>query len=246
MLISMPVTAAEFVAELTALATQEQRAKYARFFPPAERRPGDDFVGVPMGAVFSLAKQSVMMPLDEIELLLESDIHEARVAAVKSMAVQYAARTATPEHRQALVDLYLRRHDRVDSWDLVDLGAPYIIGPHLKDGDRELLDRLAASGSPWERRTALYATLAFLRRGDANDAARLGEQLIHDPHESVRKAVGTILRSVGDVDLDRLRAILDRHAATMPRVTLRMATEKLERTERDRWLAVQRQVAAES
>lgn len=236
----MPVTAAEFIAELERRATPEQREKYVRFFPIADRRPGDEFLGVPMGVVFDLAKQSTAMPLDEIEMLLEWDVHEARVAGVKTMAVQYAAKGSSPEHRHSLVELYLRRHDRIDGWDLVDLGAPSIIGPHLVDGDRRLLDRLAASASPWERRTALYATLAFLRRKDAADAARLAEQLVDDPHESVQKAVGTILRGVGDVDRDRLRDILDRHAATMPRVTLRMAIEKLDRAERDRWLGAQR------
>lgn len=236
----MPVTAVEFIAELEPLATEAQRAKYLRFFPLGERRSGDEFLGVPMGAVFELAKGSSRMPLDEVERLLESDIHEVRVGAVKTMAVQYGAKAAPGELRQALVDLYLRRHDRIDSWDLVDLGAPYIIGPHLLDGGRELLDSLSASESPWERRTALYSTLAFLRRKDADDAARLTELLINDPHDSVRKAVGTILRSIGDVDPEQLRAVLDRHAATMPRVTLRMAIEKLDRAERDQWLAAQR------
>lgn len=236
----MPVTAAEFIAELESRATEGQRTKYVRFFPPAERRAGDEFLGVPMGDVFALSKQSTALPLDEIERLLESDVHEGRVAGVKTMAVQYAAKTSSPEHRQALVDLYLRRHDRIDGWDLVDLGAPSIIGPHLVDRDRGLLDRLASSDSPWERRTALYATLAFLRRKDADDAARLAERLVDDPHDSVQKAVGTILRAVGDVDVERLRGILGRHAATMPRVALRMAIEKLDRAERDRWLAAQR------
>jgi hypothetical protein len=144
----MPVTAAEFLSELESLATDEQRAKYVHFFPTAERRAGDEFLGVPMGVVFGLAKRSTGMPLNELELLLECDIREARASAVTTMAVQFASKSVTPEHRQALVDLYLRRHDRVDSWDLVDLGAPSIIGPHLRDGDRGLLDRLAASASP--------------------------------------------------------------------------------------------------
>jgi 3-methyladenine DNA glycosylase AlkD len=65
--------------------------------------------------------------------------------------------------------------------------------------------------------------------------------LIQDPHDSVRKAVGTILRSVGDVERETLLALLARRAATMPRVTLRMAIEKLDRGERDRWLAAQRE-----
>lgn len=37
---------------------------------------------------------------------------------------------------------------------------------------------------------------------------------------------------------DRLRAFLRPRAATMPRVMLRYAIEKLDKTERDRWLAM--------
>lgn len=230
-------TAALALAELDALATVEQRTRYERFFPPAARRPGDTFLGVPMGRVFELAKRLVAMPLAEVEALLDSETHEARATAVKILALRAQARTATPDQLEEIAGLYLRRHDRIDAWDLVDLGAPYVLGRHLRDRDRGMLDELAASASPWERRSALYATIAFLRAKEADDAARLAERLIDDPHESVRKAVGTILRGVGDIDRERLRAILDRHAATMPRIALRMAIEKLEEAERAGYLA---------
>lgn len=228
----MVATAASVLRELEQLASDQQRARYERFFPLGSRRPGDEFLGVPMGQVFALAGRMIELPLDHVESLLESEVHEARATAVKILALRAQAKSVTPEEREQLVSLYLRRHDRIDAWDLVDLGAPYLLGPHLRDRDRGLLDELAASPSPWERRSALYATVAFLRAGDSDDAARIAERLIDDPHESVQKAVGTILRGVGDVDLPRLRAILDRHAGTMPRVALRMAIEKLGPDER--------------
>ena len=83
----MPVAADEFLTELRSLATDAQRTAYERFFPLDTRRPGDEFLGVPMGRVFDLAKRSTGMPLAEIERLLESEIHEARAGAVKTMAV---------------------------------------------------------------------------------------------------------------------------------------------------------------
>ena len=85
---------------------------------------------------------------------------------------------------------------------------------------------------------ALYATVTLIRAGQTDDAFRIAERLVDDPHEYVQKAVGTILRTAGDHDPDRLRGILDRHAATMPRPALRMAIEKLDRAERDRYLAL--------
>ncbi len=222
-------TAGTFIAALEADATEAERVKYERYFPPATMRPGDHFIGVPMGRVFALAGEFTHLPLGEVEQLLESDIHEARAGAVKVLALRAAARGAREHIRAESFDLYLRRHDRIDSWDLVDLGAPYIVGPFLFDKPRDLLDRLAESESPWERRTALYATVAFVRTGQVDDAFRIAERLIDDSHEYVQKAVGTVLRTAGDRAPERLRAVLDRHAATMPRVALRMAVEKVDK-----------------
>jgi len=233
-------TAAAFVAALEAEASEAERVKYERYFPPAAMRSGDHFVGVPMGRVFALAGEFVHLPLDEIEQLLESDVHEARAGAVKVLALRASARGAREHVRSESFELYLRRHDRIDSWDLVDLGAPYIVGPFLFDKPRDLLDQLAASESPWERRTALYATVAFVRTGQVDDAFRISERLIDDPHDTVQKAVGTVLRAAGDRAPERLRAVLDRHAATMARVSLRMAIEKLDKPHRDHYLAMGR------
>lgn len=230
-------TAEAFIAALQAEANEDERVKYERYFPAATMRPGDEFIGVPMGRVFALADEFSHLPLGEIERLLESDIHEARAGAVKVLALRAAARGARENSRAESFELYLRRHDRIDSWDLVDLGAPYIVGPYLFDKPRDLLDQLAASESPWERRTALYATIAFVRTGQVDDAFRIAERLIDDPHDSVQKAVGTVVRTAGDRAPERLRSVLDRHAATMPRVALRMAIEKLDHRGRDHYLA---------
>ena len=45
-------------------------------------------------------------------------------------------------------DLYLRRHDRINNWDLVDRAAPHVVGEYLVDNDRSVLDRLATSAIP--------------------------------------------------------------------------------------------------
>ena len=45
----------------------------------------DIFLGVKMGNVFALAKEFMFMDLEEVEKLLQSPIHEARVGAVSIM-----------------------------------------------------------------------------------------------------------------------------------------------------------------
>ena len=183
---------------------------------------------VGMGQVFALAKTCMDMTPTEIEALLESPNHLAKVGAVSVMDFQARDRKSTPERRQALFDLYLRRHDRIDTWDLVDRSAIWVVGEHLRDKPRDVLYELARSERPMERRTAILATFAFIRRDDLDDAYQIAELLVDDQEDLVHKAVGWMLREAGKRDEPRLLAFLDRHAATMPRVMLRYAIEKLD------------------
>jgi len=192
---------------------------------------------VGMGQVFALAKASMDMSLHEIETLLEQDEHLARVGAVSVMDFQARSHKTTLERRQALFDLYLRRHDRIDTWDLVDRSAIWVVGEHLRDKPRDALYELARSDRPMERRTAILSTFAFIRHGELDDSYRIAEMLIGDDEDLVHKAVGWMLREAGKRDEARLLAFLDQHAASMPRVMVRYAIEKLDPEVRKRYLA---------
>ncbi|WP_208322491.1 DNA alkylation repair protein [Mumia sp. ZJ430] len=226
------VSAAQFVAALLPMATDEQRVKYQRFFP------GDDtFVGVRMGAIFGLAKEFLAMPVDELEVLLDHDVREVRVGACSIMGKAAARKRVTEERHEELYDLYLRRHDRIDGWDLVDLGAYQVVGSWLVERPRDPLYALARSDFWPERRTAIVATAAFIGREDVADTFAISALLLDDPEPLVHKGAGWMLRYAGDVDRDALRGFLDTHAATMPRVMLRTALEKFDKPERAAYLA---------
>ena len=224
-----PLTSARFLAALRALATPDAVPDVSRFFRPDPNAPSQDnrFLGVTPGRVFPLAKQFVEMPLPEIERLLDSPYHEARLGAVSIMDFQARGRRTSDEQRKALFDLYLRRHERINNWDLVDRAAPYVVGGYLAGRPREVLDALTVSPNPWERRTAIVSTYFFIRSGDLDDTFRIAERLVRDDHDLVQKAVGSWLREAGKHDQSRLLGFLDRHAASMPRVMLRYAVEKL-------------------
>ncbi|RXZ48529.1 DNA alkylation repair protein [Agromyces fucosus] len=227
--------AAELIAALESLASDEEREKYTRYFPPDPDAP---FIGVRMGAVFDLAKTALDLPAGELEALLEQPTHEVRALACSIMG-KCAARPKTHEDRRGeLYELYLRRHDRIDQWDLVDLAARDVVGGYLLERDRSPLAGLAASAFWPERRTALVATFAFLRRGELDDAYGLAETLAEDPEPLVQKALGWVLRAAGDHDRGRLTDFVERHAATMPRAALRAAIEHYDRPERARILAI--------
>lgn len=231
-LMAESLTAEAFEVQLRALATEEQRIKYQRFFP------GDDsFVGVRMGAIFALAKQNLAMPVAGIESLLESETHEVRVGACSIMGKAAAAKKVSPERHRELYELYLRRHDRIDPWDLVDLAAYQVVGSWLIDKPRVPLHDLAASSFWPERRSAIVATAAFLGRGEISDTLRIASALSTDQETLVQKGVGWMLRYVGDIDEAALLTFLDEHGARMARIAVRAATEKLDKPTRDRYAA---------
>ncbi len=197
-------------------------------------RAADGRIG--MGQIFGLAKELMNMEPVEIERLLESPVHEVRVGAVSIMDWQARNKKTPDDRRRELFELYIRRHDRIDTWDLVDRSAIWVVGEHLVDKPRDVLYELARSDRPMERRTAILSTFAFIRRGDVDDGLRIAELLVDDKDELVQKAVGWMLREIGKKDAQRHAAFLEKHAATMPRVMLRYAIEKLSPSERKRYM----------
>jgi 3-methyladenine DNA glycosylase AlkD len=204
-----------------------------------KQNPDDVFIGVRMGDVFKLAKEFSEMELDEVEKLMESEIHEARVGAV-SILDYIARKKKTPEEkRKEIYDLYLKRHDRIDNWDLVDRAAIYVIGGYLADKDRSILYKLAKSKNMWERRTSIIATAYFMMKlKEVEDTCKIAEILIEDKEDLIHKATGWMLRVAGDVDQKELFKFLDKHAATMPRTALRYALEKVDKKNKEYYMGL--------
>ena len=201
---------------------------------------GDQIMGVRMGQVFALAKEFLNMQLDEVEKLLESPIHEVRVGAVSIMDFQARSKKTDAERRRELFDLYVRRHDRINTWDLVDRSAVHVVGSYLLDKPRKVLYELARSKFMPERRTAIVATLYFIGKGDVDDAFQLAEILLYDKEDLIHKANGWALRFAGDKDRQRLIRFLDKYAATMPRVTLRYALEHFDKKQREKYMGMKK------
>jgi 3-methyladenine DNA glycosylase AlkD len=233
-------TAGEFMLRLQQLQNPDEKEKLQRYFKSAEGQygAGDVFMGVKMGELFALAKEYVAMPPVEIERLMESPIHEVRAGAMRIMDKQGRNKRTTEERRKELYELYLRRHDRINNWDLVDLAASHVVGKYLYDKPRDILYFLARSENMWERRTAIVATAYFLGMRDRDDTFRIAELLIGDEEDLIHKAAGGWLRQAGKGDRARLINFLNVNAARMPRVMLRYAIEHLEEEERKYYLQV--------
>jgi len=190
--------------------------------------------------VFAVAKAFIDMAPVQIEDLLGSPDHDHRVGAVSIMDFQ-ARRNSTPQARRAeLYELYVRRHDLINNWDLVDRAAPWVIGCYLNDKPRTQLYTFAASPSQWERRTAIVATYHFIRHNDLDDTFAIADLLVNDPEPLVQKAVGGWIREAGKRAPTRLRGFLDHHGATMPRTTLRYAIEHFSPTDKQHYMKLAR------
>src|SRR5436309_9855057 len=239
---SVNLTADQFIKKLKALRSAEELKKIQRYFKSGAGQygEGDQFIGVRMGALFALAKEFAAMASGEIEQLLENPIHEVRVGAVSIMDWQARNKKTSESRRKELFDLYLRRHDRINNWDLVDRSAPYVVGGYLVNKPRVVLYKLARSKNMWERRTAIVSTYYFVRQGDVADTFKIAELLLKDDQDLIHKATGGWLREAGKKDPKKLAAFLDRHAATMPRTALRYAIDHLDKQQPAYYLSMKK------
>ncbi len=223
-------------AQLRALASPEVAVVLQRFFKtgPGEYGAGDILLGIRVPPLRALAKQHRGAGLATIATLLDSRYHEERLFALLLLMQWYQA--ADGGGKQAAFDLYLGNTAHINNWDLVDVSAPHIVGRHLEQRSRAVLDTLARSPLLWERRIAIVATFHFIRRNDCTDTLRLAQILLHDKHDLIHKAAGWMLREVGKHDMAALEGFLQAHQHGMPRTMLRYAIERLEPALRKQYL----------
>ena len=199
--------------------------------------PDEPAIGVRMGSLFEVAKAHTDLPLAEVERLLQHAAYEPRMAAMCILDFQ-ARRSLDDDARRDRYDLYLRRHDRLTTWDMVDRSAPRVVGRYLVGRPLDPLLDLAGSSDPLRRRTAITAPLWFARYGpdtDNGEAFAVAAVLAADPDPVVHNAVGIFLKHAGQRDPEALHRFLDEHAPSMPRPAVRLATEKLSSAEQARY-----------
>ncbi|MBI4415196.1 MAG: DNA alkylation repair protein [Candidatus Kerfeldbacteria bacterium] len=196
---------------------------------------GDKFLGVTVPEQRIVARQFRDLSLPDIQTFLDSPYHEHRLTAVIILVLQY--QVADDKQKEKITRFYLANAKRVNNWDMVDSSAPHILGDFLLKRPRTVLYRLSKSKNLWERRISIIATQAFIRHGEFDDTLKIAKALLADPHDLIHKAVGWMLREVGDRDKKMERSFLTRHAYHMPRTMLRYAIEKFPKQERGMFLA---------
>lgn len=195
---------------------------------------GDKFLGVSVPQQRRVAKKYHDLPLARVLELLKSPYHEHRLTAVFILNLQFSQ--GNEQIKKTIAKLYVKNARFVNNWDIVDSSAPHILGNYLLDKPRAVLYRLVKSKNIWERRIAIIATQTFIRHGQFNDTLKLAKILLNDDHDLVHKAVGWMLREIGDRDRRTEEIFLKQYARRMPRTMLRYAIEKFPRTARHKYL----------
>jgi 3-methyladenine DNA glycosylase AlkD len=239
--IDKTLTANSVMSQLAAHASDADARHLQRFFKTGkgEYGEGDVFIGVRVPVTRRVVREYRELPLLEIELLLQSPVHEHRLAGALLLVEKY--RRSDEPGRAAVYQLYrdALRQGYINNWDIVDVTCEYVVGEHLRGAEESELTSLAASANLWERRVAAISTFAYIKSGDGSTTLEIAELLLHDSHDLVQKAVGWMLREVGKrIDEQLLRSFLDQHAHEMPRTMLRYAIERLPEQVRRQYLSV--------
>jgi 3-methyladenine DNA glycosylase AlkD len=208
-----------------------------RFFKTGkgEYGEGDHFLGIRVPVLRQHARKHRTITIKQLLQLLRSGYHEERLCALLIMVLKYQG--GSDKERERIFQHYLSNTRYINNWDLVDSSAYHIVGHHLEDRDRHILYSLAGSESLWERRIAIISTLHFIKKQQYEDTLKLSHQLLDDTHDLIHKAVGWMLREVGNRDLSVEQIFLNEHYHRMPRTMLRYAIEKFPDNQRKAYLS---------
>jgi 3-methyladenine DNA glycosylase AlkD len=232
----------KLIKELKQFKSKHKQEILSRFFKTGkgEYGEGDLFWGVSVPSQRIIAKRFASLDLKNIALLLEHSVHEVRLTAALLLVTKYQTEKKQLD-RKVVTDFYLKKLDRFNNWDLIDLSVYKILGHYLYNYQKskaiEVLKSLARESSLWRRRAAIVATFYFIRQKSYKETFVIAKILQTDKNDLIHKACGWMLREVGKrVGEDILYLYLDKNCQKMPRVTLRYAIERLSKEKRESYM----------
>lgn len=214
--------------ELQAIATPQRAESSTWFFKTGKGQygEGDVFIGVSNPDLRAVCKKHLSLKFEELQELLDSEIHEHRMAALIILVEQM--KKAKGEVQQEIYEFYLDNTHRINNWDLVDCSARDIVGLYLFDKDRSILYDMARTDHLWTQRIAIIATHYFINKKQFLDTLNISEILLSHKHDLIHKAVGWMLREAWKKQgEEQVEAFLEHNIGRIPRTALRYAIEKM-------------------
>lgn len=206
--------------------TNKEKAKFLqRFFKTGigEYGFGDIFAGLTVPILRSLAIKYKNLSFEDIMLLFRSKIHEERLIALLILVHNFQKK---PLEQRRIYEFYLKNTKYINNWDLVDLSSHEIVGGYLLDKPKDVLLKLAKSKNLWEKRISIISTFTFIRNKEFDTSLKIAEILVKDKEDLIQKALGWMLREIGNRDFPTEERFLKKHYKRMGRTALRYAIEK--------------------
>jgi len=221
---------------LKSLENKKQAVILQKFFKTGvgEYGEGDVFLGLMVPSIRRIAKQYSHITFPDIKKLLHSQIHEYRQCALFILVEQY--KVSGESLRDKIAGFYFKNTKYINNWDLVDLSAPNILGNYLVDKPKDVLYKMAKSKNLWNRRISIISTFSFIQLTKFSDTLKIAQILLKDGEDLIHKAVGWMLREVGNRSLKDEEKFLQKHYKNMPRTMLRYAIEKFPEVKRQKYL----------
>ncbi len=231
------VTSKEIIEYIKQHRNKEKATSEHRFFKtkPGEYGEHDKFLGVPMPTQRQIVKRYYKAPLETVPTLLKNPYHEVRMIGLLILVEKFKRAKKDAKEQKQIYEIFVENLGAANNWDLVDVTVPHVIGEFMviHPKEKKLLYKLAKSKDLWEKRSAMLACYAFIKRNDFDDALKIAEILVNDKHDLIHKAVGWMLREIGKRDESTEKGFLMKYYRTMPRTMLRYAIEKMSEKDRD-------------
>jgi 3-methyladenine DNA glycosylase AlkD len=226
--------------QLKSLSDPKKAKILQKFFKTGkgEYGEGDIFLGVTVPKTRNVVKNNSDTNLNDILKLLDSKIHEERLAAILLLVHHFekAMKEKNEFKQKQIFDFYLSNSSKINNWDLVDLSAPKISGVYLTNKPRDILYTFAKSSNLWKKRISIISTFGLIRNNDFKDTFAITELLLFDSHDLIHKACGWMLREVGKRNEKELEKFLKNNYKKMPRIMLRYSIEKFDEEKRKKYL----------
>jgi len=220
----------EVVAALREIGNARYGADIAR-----DRRSSMDHLGIRFPVLRKRVKEGFSfyrLPGDEILAIWDRLWCTSPYGDVLFAALEYYAPLVRRRADPALWPVVRHWHERVDNWCHSD-GLSSLYSFLLASDPDEVYPQLevwSRSSDQWTRRISIVSLIHPSGKNAVfmplDRALPLVTTCLEDEREYVQKAVGWVLRELGQAHPDEVRAYLEEHIATIPALVLRRAIER--------------------